>query len=83
MISLPLLWFALTWGSSVLDAQHLSLIQFHYVLSSPVACVLVLKRIVSWAPKGFGDLGRKAISFQGVGSTGNYFRGSGEHALGI
>ena len=31
-------------------------------------------------PRGFGDLGRMAIYFQGSGSTGNYFQGFGEQA---
>ena len=31
-------------------------------------------------PRGFGDLGRRAIYFQGAGSTSNYFRGAGEQA---
>ena len=31
--------------------------------------------------RGFGDLGRMAIYFQGAGGgTGNYFRGAGEQA---
>ena len=33
-----------------------------------------------WAPRGFGDLGRIAIYFQGAGSTVNYFRGAREQA---
>ena len=31
-------------------------------------------------PRGFGDLGRMAIYFQDLGSTGNYFMGAGEQA---
>ena len=31
-------------------------------------------------PRGFGDLGRMAIYFQGAGDTGNYFRGARERA---
>ena len=31
-------------------------------------------------PRGFGDLGRMAIYFQGAGDTGNYFRGAREQA---
>ena len=36
-------------------------------------------------PRGFGDLGRRAIYFQGAGSIGNYFRelGSKLMVLGI
>ena len=35
-------------------------------------------------PGGFGDLVRTAIYFRELGSTGNYFQGSGEqaHSLG-
>ena len=32
------------------------------------------------APKGYGDLGRMAIYFQGSECTGNYFRGAWEQA---
>ena len=31
-------------------------------------------------PRGFGDLGRRAIYFRELGSTANYFRGAGEQA---
>ena len=31
-------------------------------------------------PRGFGDLGRMAIIFRDLGSTGYYFRGAGEQA---
>ena len=34
----------------------------------------------SGAPRGFGDLGRMAVYFQGAGSTGNYFQGFWEQA---
>ena len=47
-------------------------------------CVHALMLIYSFAipmgPRGFGDLGRMAIYFQGAGSTGNYFRGAREQA---
>ena len=33
------------------------------------------------APRGLGDLGRRAIYFQGAGErSANYFRGAGEQA---
>ena len=35
------------------------------------------------APRGFGDLRRRAIYFQGAGRTGNYFYGVGEQAHGF
>ena len=33
-----------------------------------------------WAPRGFGDLGRMTIYFQGAEEHGNYFQGFGEQA---
>ena len=39
-----------------------------------------LKLRTNGAPRGLGDLGRKAIYFRGACSTGNYFRGAGEQA---
>ena len=32
------------------------------------------------APRGFGDLGRMAIFFRELGSTGNYFQGFADQA---
>ena len=42
--------------------------------------VYVIPAIAGRAPRGFGDLGRMAIYFQGAGGTGNYFQGFGEQA---
>ena len=35
---------------------------------------------MNWAPRGFADLGRMAIFFRELGSTGDYFKGSVEQA---
>ena len=39
------------------------------------------RRPLKGPSKGFGELGRKAIYFQALGSTSNYFQGAGKQAL--
>ena len=36
-----------------------------------------------YRPKGFWGLGERIFIFRELGSTGNYFKGAGEHAHGF
>ena len=40
----------------------------------------ILRSIIAGSPRGFGDLGRMDIYFQGAGEHWYYFRGAGEQA---
>ena len=54
-----------------------------YCMETLIFCIFmgVLRNVTKCgAPRGFGDLGRTAIYFRELGSTGNYFHGSGEQA---
>ena len=49
--------------------------------SDIVGCIIWIKSSATiGAPRGFGDLVRMAIYFQGAGSTSNFLRGAREQA---